>query len=492
MTRAANLNLTIIQAAIRQRLHHRFWDYYPDTGPLRRDLYPKHIAFFAAGAQHRERLFIAGNRVGKTEGVNAYEVAVHLTGLYPVWWVGRRFNDPIRAWAVGDRNQTTRDILQAKLLGRTARMPGDNVRTLVGQGTGMIPADCILGTRPKAGLAGAIEVAHIQHVSGGRSILTFKSYEQGPAAFQGTEQHVISLDEEPPLDVYLECLTRTMRTGSFAGGIVILTFTPLGGWTEVVDQFLNETKRIESGRFHIQAGWDDAPHLSAAEREDMLRRYPEYQRDARSKGVPQLGVGAIYQIAESSFVVPPRVFPSHFPRAYGLDVGWNRTACVWAARDNDTGTIYLYDEHYYAHADVAENSRAIKERGAWIPGVIDPGARGRSQNDGLQTLQNYRDQGLNVTPAVNTREAGIQLVRDLLLEGKLKVCSNLKNWLTEFRLYRREKDGKVVKENDHLMDATRYLIVSGRDRMIVKPRPRPGILDEGPAYRGEGGWMRRS
>jgi hypothetical protein len=87
--------------------------YYPDAGPLCRALHPKHLAFFAAGAVHRERLFMAANRVGKTEGVGGYETTLHLTGDYPPWWEGRRFDRPISAWAAGKTGETTRDIVQA-------------------------------------------------------------------------------------------------------------------------------------------------------------------------------------------------------------------------------------------------------------------------------------------------------------------------------------------------------------------------------------------
>jgi len=295
-----------------------------------------------------------------------------------------------------------------------------------------------------------------------------------------------------------------MATGNFAGGILILTFTPLQGWTLVVDKYLNEEERGKANRFYVQAGWDDAPHLSAAEKADMVHRFPAYQRDARMRGVPQLGSGAIYQIEESALMETPFPIPDHWPRAFGLDVGWNRTACIWGALDRGTGCIHLYDEHYYAHAEVGVNARAIcgsvtdaekqtlrqiPGRAAWIPGVIDPAARGRSQVDGAQCLQNYRDQGLDVETAVNAREAGIQLVHDLMLSGKLKIFASLTNWWSEFRLYRRDEKGQVVKQNDHLQDATRYLIVSGRDRMKIKPVKK---AQQGLGYSsggGQGSWM---
>jgi hypothetical protein len=158
------------------------------------------MAIFAGGALHRERLMLAANRVGKTEGVGAYETTLHLTGQYPTWWEGRRWARPIKAWAAGDTSKTVRDILQAKLLGPPGAF-----------GTGMIPGDWS-STPGLGGLPDAVEIIYVRHESGGASTLVLKSYDQRRESFQGTEQDLIWLDEEPPIDVYTECLLRTMDT----------------------------------------------------------------------------------------------------------------------------------------------------------------------------------------------------------------------------------------------------------------------------------------
>ena len=482
-----------LEGEARRRSRNKIMQYYPEKGPLRRELYGKHMECFAAGRDHRERLFLAGNRCGKTEGVGAYEMAVHLSGRYPVWWEGRRFDRPISAWAAGDTNQTTRDILQAKLLGKVSRRAEDTMDAESGLGTGMIPGDAIRSTAPKAGLPDAIEVAYVRHASGGTSVLRFKSFESGREAFQGTEQDVVWLDEEPPADVYIESLMRTMGTGSFAGGIVLLTFTPLNGWSEVIGKFLNEEERAAANRHVTQASWDDVPHLSESEKAEMLATLPPYLRDARTKGIPQLGAGAIYQIPESELTEKDFEIPRHFPRAYALDPAWNRTAALWGALDPHSGVVHLYAEHYYAHMEAGENARAIRARGEWIPGIVDPAARGRSAVDGQQLMQNYLDLGLDLTPAVNTREAGIQLVWERMLSGRLKVFASLANFWKEYRLYRRDDKGQIVKKHDHLMDCLRYLIISGRDRMRVPPvkrnePPRPCVVRD--PRGGSQSWMR--
>src|SRR5690349_10876157 len=170
------------QEQARRMAMRKITTYFPDSGPLRRELYPKHIQFFDAGVNHRERLFLAANRVGKTESVGGYETALHLTGIYPEWWKGRRFDRPVRWWAAGDTGQTVREILQMKLMGP----PGN-------WGTGLIRGECVERTVRSPGAADSLQGVYVKHKSGGTSYLLFKSYEQGREAFQGTEQDGILL-----------------------------------------------------------------------------------------------------------------------------------------------------------------------------------------------------------------------------------------------------------------------------------------------------------
>lgn len=165
---------------------------------------------------------LAANRIGKTEGVGGYEMTLHLLGEYPDWWNGYRFEKPIKAWAAGDTGKTVKEIIQAKLLGE----PG-------AKGTGLIPQEKIIRTTAKAGVSDAVDTIYVDSKYG-TSQLILKSYDQRREAFQGTEQDVIWLDEECPLDIYSECLLRTMTTN----GRIMLTFTPVQGLTELVLQFL--------------------------------------------------------------------------------------------------------------------------------------------------------------------------------------------------------------------------------------------------------------
>ena len=449
--------IELLEEKQRRAEHRKLSSYYPDAGPLRRELYKPHMAFFVAGADHRERAMVAANRVGKTEGVGGYELSLHLTGRYPKWWKGKRFNRPVKAWAAGSTGQAVREILQEKLLG-----PINAV------GTGLIPGEYIADTKRKGGnVPDAIESVSVKHITGKNSRLIFKSYDQKRKAFEGTEQDVIWLDEEPDIGIYTECTIRTMTTH----GIVMLTLTPLQGLSEVILQFLPGGKPPEeaSQRFVVNATWDDAPHLSKHDRDELWASVPVYQRDARAKGIPQLGSGAIYPIGEEEVLVPDFEFPDYWPRVYGMDVGWNWTAAVWVAHDRENDIAYLYSGYKQGQEKPPVHVNAINARGSWIPGVIDPASQGSSQRDGEKLVTEYRDLGLNLSFAENAVEAGIHAVWLRLATGRLKIFKSCAQWFEEFRLYRRDEKGKVVKINDHLMDATRYLIMSGIQRAELMP-----------------------
>jgi phage terminase large subunit-like protein len=225
--------LQLLEEKERRAKYRKLHSYYPDSGPLRRELYKKHLEFFEAGILHEERLFLAANRVGKTEGAGGYETAIHLSGLYPHWWTGKRFDKSIDAWAAGDTNETVRDIIQLKLLG-----PLHDI------GSGLIPKESIKDYTRKRGVSDSVDTIYVKHASGGVSQIGLKSYDQKRISFQGTKKDLIWLDEEPPLDIYTEALLRTTDTTgkSKDNGLIILTFTPLLGMSEVVMSFLHSEK----------------------------------------------------------------------------------------------------------------------------------------------------------------------------------------------------------------------------------------------------------
>ena len=231
------LNLEWIEAEELRRARRKIDRYFPDAGEFRRERYPKHLEFFAAGGRHtplpscpegcdgsphRERCFMAGNRVGKTDA-GAYELTLHLTGNYPDWWTGKRFSKPVKTWAVSDTSKTMREVVQEKLIG-----------PLSAPGTGFIPGDLITHRTAKQGIAEAIDTIYVKHSAGGTSSVTLKSYQEGRESFQGSAIDFGWMDESPSLSIYTEILMRTMT----CDGQVVLTFTPLNGLDELVLSYL--------------------------------------------------------------------------------------------------------------------------------------------------------------------------------------------------------------------------------------------------------------
>jgi hypothetical protein len=234
----------------------------------------------------------------------------------------------------------------------------------------------------------------------------------------------------------------------------------------------------------IMLDMDDVPHLSNSEKEAILKGVPPWQRMARKSGVPGHGVGAIYPIPESAMLVEPFPIPAHWPRSYGMDPGWNCTAVIWFAWDVDNGGAVAYAEYYRGMADPAVHVAAINkisgggdaEAGKWLPGVIDPAAQAARGIAGEILLDVYRDLGLNVTKADNAVVPGLIKCWDMLSTQQLRVFNTLRNWRNEIRLYKRDEKGEIIKKNDHLMDAMRYNVVSGRNVAVVPPDGMPGSV----------------
>ena len=201
--------------------------WFPDKGRLKRDLYVKHLEFFKRTAANDDDItecaFIAANRIGKTI-VGAYCVMCWTTGWYPHWWEGRVFDHPTNGWCAGDTSETVRDIIQLELLGPAGE-----------HGTGMLPAKSIIRTTPRSGTPDAVKDIYVRHEpTGGTSYAGLKTYDQKRKSFQGTAKHWIWNDEESGMDIYTEEILRLMTTK----GVIINTFTPLSGLSDVVLSFL--------------------------------------------------------------------------------------------------------------------------------------------------------------------------------------------------------------------------------------------------------------
>ena len=425
--------------------------------------YPKQLQFHELGSTKRERLFLAGNQLGKTWS-GGMEMAFHLTGNYPEAWRGRRFGGPVRAWAAGVTGESTRDNPQRILLGPLGK-----------QGTGSIPKENILEVRNGRGLPDAVDGVLVKHKSGGVSQLAFKSYERGREKWQGETLDAVWLDEEPPLDIYTEALARIAASG----GMLYLTCTPLLGMSGVVRRFLNEPSEDRS---HVVMTISDALHISAEDREKIIAGYPLHEREARTLGVPMLGSGRVFPVAEEKIVEEAFSIPKHWPRIVGLDFGWDHpTAAAWIAWDRDSDIAHVYDVYRVREETAVVHAAAIRARGDWIP-VSWPHDGLQTEKSGGETLAaQYKKLGLRMLSQQarfedggNSVEAGVMDMLNRMQTGRLRVAAHLAEWFEEFRMYHR-KDGRLVKEHDDVLCATRYALM-----MLKSARTLPDYSRTGP------------
>jgi phage terminase large subunit-like protein len=390
---------------------------------------------------------MAGNQLGKTIA-GGFEVAIHATGLYPDWWLGKRFDRPTVIWASGVTNESTRDNPQRILLGRALQ-----------RGTGSIPKALILETRPAPGVPDAVDSIKVQHVSGGISTISFKSYEKGREKWQGETLDLVWFDEEPPADIYTEGLTRTNATG----GITLITFTPLLGMSDVVRRFLMEES---PDRSITTMTINDAEHYTQEERDRIIASYPAHEREARAKGIPTLGSGRIFPVPEEDILVDPVPIAPHWAQIGAMDFGWDHPfAAVHLAWDRDADCVYVTKTHRASQQTPPAHAGAIRGWGKDLPWAWPHDGLQHDKGSGDQLAVQYRQQGLNTLAeratfddGTNGVEAGLSAMLTRMQTGRLKVFRHLNDWLDEFRLCHR-KDGKVVKKMDDLMSATRYGIM---------------------------------
>jgi len=416
-------------------------------------------------APERQRMLMAANRVGKTMSAGA-ECAMHSTGEYPDWWEGKRFERATLGWIGSITNESSRDIVQKELLGGL----GEDL------GTGWIPKERIIDIKYRqAGISDVVETIHVRHVSGKISVINFKTYDQGWRKWQGTAPHWIWMDEEPlDFKIYTEALTRILSSK----GIMLVTFTPLSGETELVMHFNSKKK----GTYLKIATWDDAPHLSEEDKDELKNSYPDYEVEARTKGIPVLGEGRVFAISEEDIKCDPFDLSSftYWSRICGIDFGFNHPgAAAWLAWDRDKDIVYLYDSYKMKGEQPVYHASAINERGKWIP-VAWPHDGENSGRDGAEAMRKqYAKHGVNML-AMSARydkkiggsqdtEPIVQEVLERMKTGRFKVFSNQKEWLNEFRSFHR-KNGKIVKLRDDILMSSLYAMMMLRysSTQIVK------------------------
>lgn len=421
-------------------------------------LYEWQNNFVRATADHTSCMLMAANRVGKTRTGLTID-AIHLLGDYPEDWEGHRFEHAPMCWLLGFSMEKTRDLLQTPLFGR-----------LEGQefSGGLIPADRIVDKKSATGTSGAMREVRVKHKSGGTSIVQFWSYSQGQHAIMGDSVDWYHIDEEPrDKSIYPQVLTRTATGDNGKGGRGILTFTPENGRTELVVQFMDCPAE---GQYIQRATWADAPHLTEETKRKLLGMYPEWQRDMRSKGLPLLGTGLIFDFGDEEIKCQPFPCPDHYWVINGMDFGWDHPQAhvqIWIDMESDC--IYL--AHAWKKSKVTPSTvwGTVKSWAANVPSAWPSDGLQSEKSSGEQQKKAYVDAGWNMLSTHATWadggvgvEIGLVELYERMTTGRFKVFSHLTDFFDEKMSYHRDEAGKIVKLNDDILSATRYAYMMRR------------------------------
>lgn len=432
--------------------------------------YLKQAEFHRLGIRYRNRMLQAGNQAGKTHAAGA-EIAMHATGEYPPWWRGKRFTKPLTLWCSSQTGEATRDNVQRKLLGLPKQ-----------EGTGLIPRRCLTALYGKSSAVSDLyDYIYVRHVSGGMSLIKFRFYTQERKAWQGPPVDVMWFDEEPPEDIYSEGLARTIASQ----GITLMTFTPLQGYTKVVNLYVKDPEPETSGRVTVRMTIHDVLHLTDEEKEAEIARWPIHQRRARIEGHPAIGEGQIYPYNRDEITCDPVEIQDHWLQLAAIDPGGSAmhahpTGAVRLAWDKEENILYVTREHRRVGLKPPEHWLVLKHWGAHLKWAWPRDSLIEEKASGDQIIKLYIAEGMkainefaqwpkerrkhrsgggksNVGGVVSV-ERGILEIMNRLDTGRLKIFKTCSMLLEEMEGYHR-KDGKIVKVNDDLLDALRYAIM---------------------------------
>lgn len=433
-------------------------------------LYDWQKEFITKTGEYFECCLCAGNQIGKTF-LGTYIDACHLMGEYPDGWEGHKFDFAPMCWGLGYSMEKTRDLLQTALFGKYSGKQFEG---------GLVPKDRIVGWETATGTPNAMRSVRVKHSTGGIATMQLWSYSQGQHAIMGDVVDFVHIDEEPTdAKIRPQVLTRTVNGDKGLGGRVIYTFTPENGRTELVVQFMDDPS---PSQFFMMKGWSDAGHITPEKAERMLEAFPAHQREMRTKGVPMLGHGRIYDLSEDYITCEHFNIPDHFFVIDGMDFGYDHPqAHVQLVEDRDNGMFYITRAYKERKQSANDAWGAVKLWAENIPTAWphDGLQHEKGRDAGVQQMEHYKKAGFKMLHSHatwpsggNTVEDGLYELNDLLMKGKLKVFKGLRHILDEMLQYHRDEKGKIVKSNDDCLDALRYAY------MMRRFSKRLGDLDE--------------
>ena len=431
-----------------------------------KEFYDPQLRFFAAGTKHHQRLIRGGNQVGKSFAC-AYEAALHMSGTYPKWWTGRRFNKPTRGWVIGPERTLVRDGPQKQLTARQGEF-----------GTGTIPLAVFAG-RPilVPGGGNCIDTLSTVHAVNGErdgiSTMTFKSFEQGAEKMQAELIDWIWVDERCSEEIYSELIARTSATD----GILFLSYTPLKGGGQLTYRFLNE---YSPDRCDIRITGADAKHISPGRREELAEAYLEHEKSARLEGIPQLGIARVFPFPLETLMRdfnPDTDIKSWARWIVGIDFGYGHpfaaALCAWV---HDTEEFFVIDGFKMERSEALYHVKRIAGmcRGLRIPIAWPHDGYTHEKGSGMALADVYRRVGAPMLRSHAENQGGgyhvepaIEEMQGYMKRSAFTIASHMSELAEELLNYHRDEDYKIVRLRDDLISAVRYAFMMRRQGRVL-------------------------
>ena len=411
----------------------------------------------------RQTMLLAGNRTGKTYTAG-FVIACHLTQRYPDWWTPKTFrmDHPVVGIAAGVDNSQVRRVIQLQLFGEEVD------RNFQG---GWVHKDEIKSVTWNPAVPGLAQEVKINGRHG-ISNVSLRAYTQtrtgsGTLGFAGTSIDLAWVDECPPDELVGQLTVRTATGRRGDGGLIYYTMTPELGVTNLVHNFTEELGEDQTLIGPI--AWSRCPHLTPEVIQSVLAGVPEHEREMREQGVPFFGHGLIYAIAEDRIICDPFPIPEHFRVIRAVDIGTRHpTTIAWLAYDSEQDIVYLVRDYAQRNMPAAVHAQAMLSQWKDSPIVFPPDVDTTEKGSGDTVRKWYERAGvkhsLTFRNPDNTRtvEPGVLELQTRMVEGRFKVFRGCNEFLRERRLYHRDEKGRIVKENDDVLDAVRYGVQSLR------------------------------
>jgi phage terminase large subunit-like protein len=450
-----------------------------------KEFYEPQLRFFAAGIKHHQRLIRGGNQVGKSFAC-AFEASLHMTGQYPKFWIGKRFNKPTRGWIVGPERTLVRDGPQRQLTAKQGEF-----------GTGTIPLATFTG-KPIMVPGGTqmIDTMSVAHETDGQrdglSSATFKSFEQGSEKMQSESVDWIWVDERFSEGIYSELIARTTATD----GIVFLSYTPLKGGGELTYRFLNE---YSADRTDIRIEASQAKHISAERRAQLEESYLPHEREARIHGIPQLGVARVFPFPIESLLRPLYADKDIKPWArciVGIDFGYGHpfaaALCAWVPEPEE---FFVIDGFKIERGEAYDHIKRIAGpcRGLRIPIAWPHDGLQHEKGSGEALADVYRRLGAPMLGTHAQNKGGgfhtapaIEEMCGYMKRGCFAIANHMTELAEEILSYHYDEDYKIVRLRDDLISAARYAFMMRRSGKKPGECERygrsPGVADDGAGY----------